>query len=216
MVGLLVVVGARVAGTEVEAAVTVSLMSSGSGGETGGEVEDGGGLRGVGDAQVGHLSVEMTEGIRIGGESQLNVVGDETCATGGLDLVAIVGKLLEVETGVLPGLLDDWTHAPALAGFGHEVACVHQVVEAVSFLVVIESCASNSKSITAFLNLLDDKFQRTTFPRDIHARGDFSAFGFGESAVGDFHMMEKFTDGSGTVEEEILTEKTPVDFVAAV
>ena len=100
--------------------------------------------------------------------------------------------------------------------FWHQVAGIDKVIEPVSFLVVVESRASNAKSITAFLNLLDHEFQRTTFPRDIHAGCDFTTFGFGESAVGDFHMMEKFSDGSGTVEEEILTEKTPVDFVAAV
>ena len=69
VVGLLVVVGARVARTEVEAAVTIGLISSGSGGETSGQIKDGGGLSGVGDAQVGHLGVEMREGIGIRGES---------------------------------------------------------------------------------------------------------------------------------------------------
>ena len=47
-------------------------------------------------------------------------------------------------------------------------------------------------------------------------REDFSALGFGKGAVSYFHVEEKFSDAVATVKEEILVEKTPVDFVAAV
>ena len=94
-------------------------MGSSGSGETGSQIENGGGLSGVGDAQVCHLRVELGESIDVGGEGQFDVVGHKSCASGGLNFIAVVGELLKMSASVLLNLFDDGAHSPTLASSGH-------------------------------------------------------------------------------------------------
>ena len=83
-------------------------------------------------------------------------------------------------------------------------------------MVIVECSSADAKSITAFLNLLNDDLERTSFPRDVDRRSYIPAIGFDEGTIGDVHVNEEFLDTLSTAEEEILAKETPVDLIAAV
>ena len=71
----------------------------------------------VGDAEVGHLAVDGRKSIGVGGQSHFDMVGVETGACGCLRFVTVVGKLLEMDAGIVPAFVNLGAHAPALASF---------------------------------------------------------------------------------------------------
>lgn len=144
------------------------------------------------------------------------MVSVEAGATGSLDLIAVVGILLEVFAGVGPGFVNFRAHAPALASFRHEVACLDEIVEFVSLLHLSERSSGGSEGVAGFFDLLDDGLERSAFPRDVEACGDFATLCFSEAAVSAFHVVQQFADGATAVQDGVLTHATPVDLIAAV
>ena len=181
--------------------VAVGLMGGSGCSEAGRQVEDGGRLGSVGDAQVGHLAVEGCESIGVGGESHFDVVGMETGACSCLRFVAVVGELLEVDACIVPGLVDLGAHAPALARFRHEVARFDEVIESVALLCVSERATASAKCFAGLLDLLNDGFERSAFS---------------EASVRGVRVGEKFKHGASAVQDDVLAHAAPIDFVPAV
>jgi hypothetical protein len=103
-----------------------------------------------------------------------------------------------------------------LASFRYEVACLDEIVEFVSLLLLSERSSGGAEGIACFFDLLDDGLEGSTFPRDVEARGDVATLCFHEAAVDAFHVVQQFTDGATAVQDGVLTHATPVDLIAAV
>jgi hypothetical protein len=144
------------------------------------------------------------------------MVSVEAGAASSLDLIAVVGILLEVLAGGGSGFVNFGAHAPALASFRHKVACLDEIVEFVSLLLLSERSSGGAEGVAGFFDLLDDGLERSPFPRDVEARGDFATLCFGEAAIGAFHVVQQFADGATAVQDGVLTHATPVDLIAAI
>ena len=82
------------------------------------------------------------------------MVSVEAAATSSLDLIAVVGILLEVLACVGPGFVNFRAHAPALVSFRHEVACLDEIVEFVSLLLLSERSSGGAEGVACFFDLL--------------------------------------------------------------
>ena len=124
----------------------------------------------------------------MGGECNLDMVSMEAGPADSLDLVAVIDILLEVLVGVGPDFVKFGAHAPALASFRHEVACLDEIVDFVLLLLLSER-SSGGEGVAGFFDLLDDGLERSSFPRDVEVHGDFAMLCFGEAAIVALHVV---------------------------